>query len=103
MSLVRVAHRLARHQLHAAAAHRAELEATDVENVEGYLVALADFAQKVRDGRLHVVERERGRRRTLDAHLVLFRAVRKTLLSFDDEAGELVSVNFGEDDEHVCE
>src|SRR5947209_18976218 len=103
MTLVGIADRLARHQLHAAAAHRAELEATDVENVEGYLVALADLAQKIRDGRLHVVERERRRRRTLDAHLVLFRAIGESFLTLDDEARELVAVNLGEDDEHVRE
>src|SRR5256714_2860777 len=103
VSLVGVAHRLARHKLHAAAAHRAEFEATDVEDVEGDLVPLADLAEKVLNGRLHVIERERRRGRTLDAHLVLFGPVRQSLLPLDDEARELVAVNFGEDDEHVRE
>src|ERR1051325_9470670 len=70
------------HQLHAAHAHRAEFEATNVQHVERDLVAFADFAQKVFDRRAHVGKHERRRARSLDAHLVLFGARGQSRLPF---------------------
>ena len=42
------------HELHAANTHRAEFEAANVQNVEGDLVTLADFAEKVFHRRLDI-------------------------------------------------
>ena len=67
----------------AAHAHRAQLEAANVEDVEGDDVPLADFAEHVLDRHLAVVEDQRAGGRSADAHLVLFRA--------DGEAGESLS------------
>ena len=61
MTLVRVTHRFVRHQLHAADAHRAQFEAADVQNVEGDLVALANFAEQILNRRLHVRKNQRRR------------------------------------------
>ena len=60
--------------------HRAQLEAADVENVEGDDVAFADFAEHVLDRHLAVVQDERAGGRAANAHLVLFGA--------DGESGE---------------
>src|SRR5207237_446460 len=90
MPLVGVAHSLSNHQLHAARTHRAEFEAPEVQDVESDLRALADLAQEILDGRRHIREHERRRARTLNTHLVLFRAARQTRLPLDDEAAELV-------------
>ena len=89
------------HQLHSADAHRAEFEATDVQNVESDLVTLADFAEQILDRRLRVSEHQRRRARTLDAHLVFFRARRQPVLPLDDERRELVAIDLREHDEDV--
>src|SRR6185436_16391710 len=91
------------HQLHPANAHRAQFEATNVQHVESDLVTLADFTEQILDWCPNIGEDERGRARTLDAHLVLFGARGKSRLAFDDERAELVAIDFREDDEDVGE
>ena len=81
----------------AAAAHRAQLEAREVEHVERDLVALADLAEDVLGRHLHVLEDQRGRRRAVQAHLVLFLAALDAEAALDQEGGELLAVDLGED------
>ncbi len=85
-------------------AHGAQLEAADVENVEGDDVPLADFAEHVFDRNLAVVQNDGAGGRPANAHLVLFRADGKSRESFlDQKRGELFAVDFGEDGEQVGE
>ena len=90
--------------LRAAAAHRAQLEAAEVQDVERDLVSLADLAEQVLRGHLHVLQNDRRRRRAVQAHLVLFLAARHAAeRALDDEGGEVLAVDLGEDDEDVGE
>ena len=77
---------LADRAVRAAAAHRAQLEAREVQHVERDLVALADLAEQVLRRHLHVLEDQRGRRRAVQAHLVLFLAALDAEAALDDEA-----------------
>ena len=87
LALRRVARRFADRALRAAAAHRAELEAREVQHVERDLVSLADLAEQVLRRHLHVLEDQRRRRRAVQAHLVLFLAARDAAeRALDDEA-----------------
>ena len=55
-------------------------------------------------GTLRVLEDERAGRGAADAHLVLFGPDGEAgRVALDDEAGELLAVDLGEDDEHVGE
>ena len=100
----RVPRGLADRRARAAAAHAAELEAAEIEDVERDLVALADLAEHVFRRHLHVLEDHGGRRRTMQAHLVLFLAARDAAeRPLDDERGELLAVDLGKDDEDVGE
>ena len=88
----------------AAHAHRAELEAPEVQHVEGDLVSLADLAEQVGGGNARILQDERRRRRAVQPHLVLFVArahARESAL--DDEGGEVLAVDLGEHDEDVGE
>ena len=82
-------------------AHRAELEAREVEDVERDLVSLADFAQHVLGRHLHVLEDERRRRRAVQAHLVLFFAALHAECALDEERREMLAVDFREDHEQI--
>ena len=90
-------------QLHSSQAHRAQFEAADVQNVEGDLVSLSDFAQQVFNRRFGISQNQRRGARPFDSHLVFFRAALTALLPFDDERGELVAVDFREHHEDVGE
>ena len=86
----------------AARAHRAELEAAEVEHVERDLVALADFAEHRVGRHLHVLQNHGRGRRAVQAHLVLFLAARHARPgALDDERGELLAVDLRKDDEDV--
>ena len=89
----------------AADAGRAQLEAADVQDVEGDVVALADFAEQVLDGNLAVGQDERAGGGAADAELVLFGADGEAgSVALDEEGGELSRrPTFGEDGEQVGE
>ena len=85
-------------------AHGAGLEAADVQDVEGDDVALADFAEHVFDRHLAVVEDDGAGRRSANAHLVFFGANGEAGKSlFNQERGELFTIDLGEDGEQVGE
>ena len=85
---------LRRSPLRAAAAHRAELEAREVEHVERDLVALADLAEQVLRRHLHVLQDDRRRRGAVQAHLVLLLAARHAgERALDEERGEVLAVH----------
>ena len=103
-SLRRISRRLADRAPGASAAHRAELETAEVEHVERDLVALADLAEDVVGRHLDVLKKDRGRRRAVQAHLVLFLpAPDARKRPFDDERREQLAVHFREHDEEVGE
>ncbi len=88
----------------AAHAHGAQLEAADVENIEGDDVALADFAQQIFDRNLAVIENDGAGGRAANAHLVLFGAHRKSGESlFHQERGKFLAINFRKHGEQVGE
>ena len=88
----------------AAGAHRAQAEAAVVEGVEGHLVAAADLAEHVLGRHAHVLQQDRRGGRAVQAHLVLFLAGAEAAeRALDDEGGELLAVDLGEDDEDVGE
>src|SRR5467141_4103473 len=85
-------------------AHGTELEAADVEDVEGDHMPFADFAQQIFDRNFAVVEDDGTGGRSANAHLVLFTTDRESRESFpDQESGELFAVDLGEDSEQVGE
>jgi len=91
-------------RLGAAAAHRRQLEAAVVQDVERDFRALADFAEQIVRRHLCVVQQQGRRRRTVQAELVLFLAVAHPgKRALDDERGELLAVDFGKDDEQIGE
>ena len=99
-----VLHRLGDDQLGPAGDARPELEAADVEDVEGDLVPLADLAQQVLPGDGGIGQDERPGGRALDAQLLLLRAQADAGGPFlDDEGGEVLAVDLGEDDVEVGE
>ena len=82
----------------------AQLEPADVQDVEGDAVPLADLAEQVSGGDHRVLEDERARRAAPDPHLVLLGTRGEPgRVAVDDEGGELVAVDLGEDDEDVGE
>ena len=82
----------------------AELQAPVVEDVEGDLVAAADLAEHVARRHACVLQDHRRRRRGVQPHLVLFLADRHAgEAALDDERGERLAVDLGEDDEDVGE
>src|SRR5262249_31361980 len=82
----------------------AQLEAAEVQHVEGDLVSLPDFAEQVLGWNCDVLKNERRRRRSVQSELVLFLAAAHAWeRAFDDEGGKLVAVDFGEHDEEVGE
>ena len=88
----------------AAHAGRAQLEASDVQNVEGDVVALAGFAQQVLHRHLAIGQNQRAGGRSANAELVLFLADRKARrVALDQEGGELLAIDLGEDGEQVGE
>src|SRR4030095_620585 len=91
------------HQLHSTDAHRTKFKATDVEDVESDLVALADFTEQVFNWRANIRENQRGSARSLDAHLVFFRTRGQSRLSLNNKRAELVAINLGKHDKDVGE
>ena len=88
----------------AADAGRAQLEASDVQNVERDVMALADLAEQVLHGHLAVGQDQRAGGRAADAELVLLRADREPGgAALDDERRELLAIDLGEDGEDVGE
>ncbi len=65
-------------------------------------MALADFTQQVFHRNLAVVEDQRAGRRSADAHLVFFRADRKSGEGFfDQKRAELFAIHFSEHGKEV--
>ena len=89
--------------LRAADVPGAQLDASEVEDVERDLVAFADRPQHVLDRHLHIVEHQRGSRRPVESELVLVGAVEHAHAAFDDEGGEVLAVDLGEHGEDVGE
>src|SRR5439155_13077321 len=98
-----VLRRLGNRSVGASAAGGAQLEPSEVEDVERDLVALPDFAEDVFGGYVYVLEDQRGRRRAVQAHLVFFFAAPDPERPLDEKRGELIAVDFGEDDEQIGE
>ena len=63
----------------------------------------ADRAEHVLDRHLHVVEHQRGRRRSVEAELVLVAAADHAHAALDEERGELLAVDLREDGEQIGE
>src|SRR6185369_5632722 len=102
LALLGVANSIFERDARTANAHGAKLEASDVQNVEGDDVSLADFAKQIFCGNLTVCEDERARGRSSDTHLVFFGADREARKSFfNQKCGELFAVDFREDGEKV--
>ena len=100
----RVLRRVADRAAAAAGAHRAQAEAAVVERVERHLVAAADLAEHVPGRHAHVLQQDRRGGRAVQPHLVLFLARAEAAeRALDDERGELLAVDLGEDDEDVGE
>src|SRR4029077_2732344 len=86
----------------AAHAHRAQLETTDIEDVERDQMPLPCFTQQIFDRNSAVIQDDGAGRRTTNSHLVFFGANREPWESlFYEEGGKLFSVDFGEDREQV--
>jgi len=97
-ALLGVLNRFGEHGLRTADAGGAELEAPEVEDVEGDDVAAADLAQNVLHRDLDVVEEDGRGRASVDAHLALFGAGLDAVEgALDEEGGELLPVDLGED------
>ena len=104
LSLSGVAGRLAHRRLRATVAHRAELEAREIQHVECDLVTLADFAEQVFRRNPDVLENHRRGRRAVEPHLVLLFAVRDTGKgALDDEGAEEFAIDLGKNDIDVGE
>ena len=85
-------------------AHCAQLEASNIQNVEGDDVAFADFAQQIFRGHLAVVQNDGASRGAANAQLARLATdgeARK--ISFHQERSELFSVDLGKDREQVGE
>ena len=88
-------------RLAAAEVGGAELEAADVEDVQGDRQPVAGLAQEVLPRHLQVVEEEGDGRRAADAHLLLLGADLEALeVALDDEGAHL-ALELGEDDVDV--
>src|SRR5580692_8186150 len=84
--------------------HGAQLEAANVQDVEGDDVPLANFAEHVFGRNFAVVQNDGAGRRSADAHLVLFRADGKSGEGFlDQERREFFAINFGKDGKQIRE
>ena len=104
LALLGVADGVFQRNARAAHAHGAQLEAADVQNVEGDDVALADFAEQVFHRHLAIVQNQRAGGRAANAHLVLFGADGESgKVPLDQKCGELFAVDLGEDGEQVGE
>src|SRR6185503_1730843 len=81
-----------------------ELEATDVQDVEGDLVSLPYFAEDRAGADVHVLQDELARRRSTDAELLLLGAGREARRrALDQERREVLAVDLGEHREQVRE
>ena len=79
-----------------------ELQPADVEDVESDNVAAPDLAEHVFHGHGHVVEIHSHRGAALDAHLFFFGAGRDAgKFTLDQECGELLAADFGEDRKQI--
>ena len=88
----------------AADAGSAQFEAADVQDVERDVVTLADLAEQVFGRHLAVRQDQRAGGGAADAELVLLRADREARrIALDEERGELLAVDLGEDREEVGE
>ena len=91
----------------ATAAHRSQLEAAVVQDVERDLVSLADLSEHVVGRHPRVLENQRGGRGSVQPHLVFFLAVADAReATFHQEGSEPVGTlpdHFRKDDEEVGE
>ena len=85
-------------------AHCAQLEAADVQDVEGDQMTLADFAQQIFNGHFAVVQNDWASGGAANAHLVLFRAHRESgKILLYQEGGEFLAIDLREYGEQVGE
>src|SRR3954453_165615 len=81
---------------------RAELEAPDVQNIEGDDMPAARLAQQISDGKFYIIEEDRGGGTSLDAHLLLFRARGDTGKgALDEKRGKLLAIELRKDGEEI--
>ena len=89
-SLLGIANRIFERNAAATDAHRAQLEAADVEDVEGDHLAFADLAQQIFRGNFAVVQNDGAGGGAADAHLVFFGSDGKSREgSLDEKCGQL--------------
>ncbi len=89
---------------HAAERRGPELEASDVEDVEGDPMALARLAEQRVLRHDHAVQRDRAGRGAVEAHLLLLRAdAQPGRVTLDEEGAECFAVDLGVHREQVGE
>src|SRR5262245_52713716 len=82
--------------LRPAAAGGAQLEPAEVQDIEGNLVSLTDLAEHIVRRDPDVLKDDGRRRRSVEAHLVLFLAAREpSECTFDNERCEVLPVDLG--------
>src|SRR5206468_8359930 len=85
-------------------AHCAQLEAPDIQDVEGNQMSAPDFTKNVLHRHLAIIQNDWACRGATYSHFVLFRAdrePRKTALH--QEGCEPLAIDFGEDGKQVSE
>ena len=81
---------------------RAKFEASDIEDIEGDFVPLADFAQNVFYRHLAVIEDDLSGRGALDTHLLFFIANNEPVKGFlDQKGGEFLFIDLGKNGVNV--
>ena len=104
LALAGVRQGLVQRPLHPAQGRRRQLEAADVEDVEGDLVALAGLAEQGVGGHDDAVEHHRAGGAALDAHLVLLGADGQPgRLALNQEGGDAAVLQLGVEREQVGE
>src|SRR5271165_3245495 len=78
-----------------------QLQAPEIQDVEGDLVPLAHFPKHVFNRHTHVFEEKGGRRRTIQPEFRFLTSTHYSHLALDNESRELLPVNLCENREHV--
>src|SRR5271165_1899017 len=79
----------------------AQLQAPEIQDVEGDLVPLAYFAEHVFDRHTHVFKEKGGRRRPIQPKFRFLRSAHYPHLALDNESCELLPIDLREYREHV--
>ncbi len=82
---------------------RAELHASEIQDVEGHLVTLTDRAEHVLDRHFDVVEHQRRGRVAVEPELDFVAAADDPHRALDQEAGKLLAVDLREQREQIGE